>query len=92
MTRAGSKSYRDYERHVGSEGKHRVRKSCKKCIRTRDSKNEHRFHGYGSFERTHISYCETHCCGAQNDSQCYSEGQLKRYRKKKTNKRKKRSR
>ena len=50
--------------------KTKVRKSCKKCD-TSHTKNEHRFHGYGSFAETHVSYCRRRCCAAQNDTKCY---------------------
>ena len=95
MPRFKSRSSRNKAHEYSSDlatRPHRIRRSCKLCNQVKDTKNQHRFHGYGSFAETHISYCQKHACCAQNDSSCYSEAQKKRYRKKKTNKRKKRSR
>ena len=50
--------------------KTKIRSSCKKCTTTH-SRNEHRFHGYGSFAETHVSYCRRRCCETQKDSRCY---------------------
>ena len=50
--------------------KTKIRSSCKKCTTTH-SRNEHRFHGWGSFMETHKSYCSKKCCGTQKDSKCY---------------------
>lgn len=41
-------------------------------------KNARRFRGWGAFKDTHISFCKKKCCGAQNDSPCYSKPHKKK--------------
>lgn len=58
-------------------------KSCKKDGKKDHSLNKHRFHGFGSFEATHIGYCSKHECGSQDDPTVYRKAAKKRAAKKK---------
>lgn len=65
-----------YNRHK------KIRKTCKLCTNEKKehTKNAHRFHGYGSFEATHISYCQKKECGSQDDPTVYRKAAKKRKR------------
>jgi hypothetical protein len=67
----------------------KIRKSCKSCKKdgkAPHSKNSHRFHGYGSFESTHISYCQKKECGRQDDPTVYRKAAKRRAAKRKSKK------
>ncbi len=58
-----------------------IRSTCKKCKKGH-TRNEERFHGFGSYCVTHpaarIVKGKKKCCGSQNESRCYIEGHKKR--------------
>lgn len=55
-----------------------VRKKCKHC--KKGTKNQKRFHGLGSFCRTHpFDDKYLTCCGSQDNPKCYSRGQERRH-------------